>query len=134
MWRIKKLALNAMARIMLPVLLFNDSTDAELDLLFWALTNAELTNVKQGKHDVCFDAMGLVFKDVWTSNRWYAWLTHGRVYKNGNLVFRWDNARPSAFVMWSFRRRHGRFDPASKKQKNHKIVNLLYEAATENDE
>jgi len=131
MWRVKKCALNMLAKMALPAFLFNNAADDELDLLFWALANAELTNVKLGKRTVCFDALGLHFEDIWISNRWYSWLKSGRVYKGGKLVFEWHCARPSAFVMWMFRRSHGAFEAKPKKQKTHRVETLLYEAAVE---
>jgi len=99
-------------KIRLGTLLFNDEANRAVTLHLKECLRYDILNVGLGQFEgeVRF-ANGVVYR-FWNNNKYYAWLSEGTFSDayTDEIIYRYTNGRPSAKMMWKFKKEIERFD------------------------
>jgi hypothetical protein len=85
--------------------------DRFVDRLFRNSLYSGIKELKKDTHHIEVTFNDGVTINAWNANKWYAWLSHnGFVHKEGKLIHKWNDVRPSAKTMFKLNRAMKRYD------------------------
>ena len=83
---------------------FNYSEDSHVNVCIQAILDSEWESIETQLFDIVIKTTCGKRIELWNSNRYYGWMSRG-YYKSKQLVFQWDDRRPSADLMYQMKLR-----------------------------